>query len=102
MKITDSGNFVVGCNYWASHAGTAMWRDWNEASIRHDFELMGSVGLQLVRVFPLWPNFQPLEQHRTVMGFNHSVVAAGTLPTALLTVPVHAGTAHLHGTFQCR
>jgi hypothetical protein len=22
------GSLVFGCNYWASHAGTAMWQDW--------------------------------------------------------------------------
>jgi len=26
--LITPGSFVVGANYWASHAGTAMWRDW--------------------------------------------------------------------------
>ena len=25
--------YFVGCNYWASHAGTNMWRNWDEASV---------------------------------------------------------------------
>lgn len=26
--------FMLRCNYWASHAGTEMWRNWNEQSVR--------------------------------------------------------------------
>lgn len=51
----------VGCNYWASHAGVRMWSQWNETVVRQDFERMAEAGIQSVRVFPLWPDFQPLE-----------------------------------------
>lgn len=51
----------VGCNYWASHAGVRMWSQWDEAIIRRDFERMAEAGVQSVRLFPLWPDFQPLE-----------------------------------------
>ena len=26
--FTESGKFLIGCNYWASHAGTHTWHDW--------------------------------------------------------------------------
>ena len=58
----ESGRFYVGCNYWASHAGTYMWRNWRPEIVRQDFEMMAKAGLKLVRMFPLWPDFQPLEQ----------------------------------------
>ncbi len=57
----ESGSFTIGCNYWASHAGTAMWREWKEEVIRSDFEKLAALGLEVIRVFPLWPDFQPLE-----------------------------------------
>ena len=50
----------IGCNYWASHAGTKMWEMWDENIVRNDFKLMADAGMELVRVFPLWPDFQPL------------------------------------------
>lgn len=28
MELFEQGKFSVGCNYWASHAGTNMWSDW--------------------------------------------------------------------------
>ncbi len=55
------GNFVVGCNYWASHAGTFMWSDWCEDVVDEDLYQLSQSGLQVLRVFPLWPDFQPLK-----------------------------------------
>ncbi len=60
--LTTPGQFAVGCNYWASHAGTKMWKDWQPAMVEADFRQLSVAGLQLLRVFPLWPDFQPIEQ----------------------------------------
>ncbi len=54
-------DFFVGCNYWASHAGTAMWRDWKPEVVAEDFRTLAAHGHQVVRVFPLWPDFQPIQ-----------------------------------------
>ncbi len=34
--LVGKGVFSVGCNYWASHAGTNMWRDWREDVVDAD------------------------------------------------------------------
>ncbi|MBB6671641.1 beta-mannanase [Cohnella nanjingensis] len=52
--------FFVGCNYWASHAGTAMWSDWRPDVVERDLKLLAEQGLEVLRVFPLWPDFQPI------------------------------------------
>ena len=63
---TDEGSafpqdgFFVGCNYWASHAGVYMWRDWRQDQIEKDLDRLASCGMTVIRVFPLWPDFQPL------------------------------------------
>ncbi|MDD4537855.1 MAG: beta-mannanase [Lentisphaeria bacterium] len=62
MLFQTPGSFVIGCNYWASHAGTDMWKDWRPDVVAKDFEALAQNGLQVVRVFPLWPDFQPLTQ----------------------------------------
>lgn len=51
----------IGCNYWASHAGTRMWECWDEQVVREDFKRLAQVGCQLIRVFPNWREFQPIE-----------------------------------------
>ncbi len=58
--LTAPGSFVVGCNYWASHAGTNMWRDWRPDIVEKDLQQLSVAGLQVLRVFPLWPDFQPI------------------------------------------
>ena len=54
------GRMAVGCNYWASHAGIYMWRNWNPGQVEKDLDLMAAHGMTVLRVFPLWPDFQPL------------------------------------------
>jgi hypothetical protein len=39
-----------------------MWRDWRPEVVKGDLALMASTGLTVLRVFPLWPDFQPLNQ----------------------------------------
>jgi hypothetical protein len=58
--LTTPGRFIVGCNYWASHAGTATWSDWRPSVVEEDFRQLSEAGLQVLRVFPLWPDFQPI------------------------------------------
>lgn len=52
--------FMLGCNYWASHAGTEMWRNWDEDAVRSDFEILSKNGVDTLRVFSNWRDFQPV------------------------------------------
>ena len=36
QKLFESGKFFTGCNYWASHAGTNMWHDWQPDVVESD------------------------------------------------------------------
>lgn len=60
MELLREGVFTLGCNYWAPHAGTAMWRDWRPDVVRADLARLAGHGLQVLRVFPLWSDFQPI------------------------------------------
>ena len=35
--------FILGCNYWASNAGTEMWVNWNEEAIEKEKKLEKTV-----------------------------------------------------------
>lgn len=52
--------FFVGCNYWASHAGAGMWSDWRPDQVAVDFQRLYDAGIDVLRVFPLWSEFQPI------------------------------------------
>lgn len=68
LSLTEPGHFVLGCNYWASHAGTAMWSDWRPEIVDDDLRRLAEAGLQVLRVFPLWPDFQPITLLRAGQG----------------------------------
>jgi len=51
----------IGCNYWASDSGLKMWESWNSETVQADMELLSKWEIKVIRVFPLWPQFQKLE-----------------------------------------
>lgn len=50
----------LGCNYWASNAGTEMWVQWAPDVIRKDLQTLKAHGVGYLRVFPNWRDFQPV------------------------------------------
>lgn len=60
LTLTNPGTFTLGCNYWASHAGTRMWTDWRADVVEKDLAALAAAGLTTLRVFPLWSDFQPV------------------------------------------
>lgn len=53
-------DYILGCNYWASHAGVNMWIDWQEDVVDNDLRILSENGVEYLRVFPLWKDFQPV------------------------------------------
>ncbi len=62
-NLFESGNFFVGCNYWASNAGTHMWQQWDESAVEADFARLAGDRVTTLRVFPMWSEFQPIKMH---------------------------------------
>ena len=84
---STGGRLSAGVNYWASHAGTAMWKDWRPDVVEKDFAVLAGYGTTVVRVFPLWPDFQPVSALRSGTGVLREYCTAGKrswrrIPTA--------------------
>ena len=60
MKNIFSDGYFTGINYWGSKAAINMWSEFDEESIERDMQVLAEVGITHLRVFPLWPVFQPL------------------------------------------
>ena len=58
--IFTQGEFFIGCNYWAKHAGMYMWSNWKPDVVERELAELAKNGVTVMRVFPLWPDFQPL------------------------------------------
>ncbi len=50
---------VLGVNYHPSVAGCDIWTDWDPDTIGSDFRRMSRAGLNTVRIFLFWRDFQP-------------------------------------------
>ncbi len=59
-NFLPQGRIAVGANYWASHAATRMWRDWNAKAVEDDLRILADAGIRILRVFPNWADFQPI------------------------------------------
>ena len=59
-EIFDEGGFFVGCNYWAKNAGMYMWSQWDRSVVEKELAVLAENGVTVMRVFPLWSDFQPL------------------------------------------
>ena len=57
----DTGKIDVGLNYWSSAHATRMWKDYDSSVIEKDLALLEEHGVTLLRVFPLWDDFQPIK-----------------------------------------
>lgn len=53
--------YLLGTNYWASHAGIDMWKNWDAHIVDGDLKCLAQYGVTCLRVFPNWRDFQPVE-----------------------------------------
>ena len=38
-----NNEFIIGCNYWSSDAGTDMWANWDENAVRGDLKILSEL-----------------------------------------------------------
>ncbi|MBN1937874.1 MAG: cellulase family glycosylhydrolase [Anaerolineae bacterium] len=49
----------AGVNYWPGSCGVEMWPRWPEAEIQHDLDVIKALGLNSIRFFLRWQDFEP-------------------------------------------
>ena len=53
--------YYLGVNYWSSKDSINMWENWDAKVIEEDFKKMSDYGIKTLRMFLVWPVFQPLK-----------------------------------------
>jgi endo-1,4-beta-mannosidase len=51
--------FILGVNYWPRRKAMYWWSDFDAGEVRDEFALIASLGMNVVRIFLLWDDFQP-------------------------------------------
>ena len=54
-----TGGFTLGVNYWPRKKGMYWWKGFDRAEVETEFAEIAALGLQVVRFFLLWEDFQP-------------------------------------------
>jgi endo-1,4-beta-mannosidase len=52
-------DFTLGVNYWPRRKAMYWWRDFDEAEVCDEFAVIKDIGMQVVRLFLMWDDFQP-------------------------------------------
>lgn len=61
MKMKGSSPrrpFLLGVNYWPASSAMGFWNHWDASGVAADFRRMRDVGLDTVRLFLTWEDFQ--------------------------------------------
>ncbi len=53
-------NYYIGVNYWDSVSGTDMWVRFDESAVDKDLAALRESGVDTLRIFPNWRDFQPV------------------------------------------
>ena len=57
--MVANDRFVLGVNYWPRRKAMTVWSNFEEQEIKDDFDLLKELGMNVVRVFLLWDDWQP-------------------------------------------
>ncbi len=60
--MEKNNGYLLGCNYWGSQHAIYMWRNYDKAGIEKDIKALAKKGVNILRIFPLWPDFQPINR----------------------------------------
>lgn len=59
MENVKQQPFVLGVNYWPRKKAMYWWSNFHEDEVKEEFEIIRSIGLNQVRIFLLWEDWQP-------------------------------------------
>ena len=51
--------FQLGVNYWPRKKAMYWWTDFDKVEVQEELSVVADLGMNLVRVFLLWDDFQP-------------------------------------------
>ncbi|MBZ0286381.1 MAG: beta-galactosidase [Anaerolineae bacterium] len=54
-----SDPFILGVNYWPRRKAMYWWSDFDAGEVREEFAVIADLGMNVVRFFLLWDDFQP-------------------------------------------
>jgi len=89
--------FQLGVNYWPRRKAMYWWSDWDAGEVRDEFALIRDLGLDLVRIFLLWDDWQPQPDQVSTQCLQHLVAVCDIAAEQGLQLDVTFFTGHMSG-----
>jgi endo-1,4-beta-mannosidase len=90
-------DFTLGVNYWPRRKAMYWWTDFDAGEVREEFSLIREIGLNVVRIFLLWDDFQPEPDSVSKEALEHLVKVADIAGENNLGLDVTFFTGHMSG-----
>ena len=91
------GPFRLGVNYWPRRKAMGWWSDFDDGEVRDEFDLIRDLGLEIVRVFLLWEDFQPTPDRIDPAALGHLRTTCDIAAERDLVLDVTFFTGHMSG-----
>ncbi len=89
--------FTLGVNYWPRRKAMYWWNNFDPGEVREEFSVIRELGLQVVRLFLLWDDFQPDPNSVSKEALEHLVTVADIAAENKLGLNVTFFTGHMSG-----
>jgi endo-1,4-beta-mannosidase len=89
--------FLLGVNYWPRRKAMTWWSAFDPAEVRDEFADIRRMGLDLVRIFLLWEDFQPTPEAVSSRALADLRTVCDLAADAGLTLGVTFFTGHMSG-----
>jgi endo-1,4-beta-mannosidase len=89
--------FLLGVNYWPRRKAMYWWSDFDAGEVREEFSLIAELGMQVVRIFLLWDDWQPTPDSVSSACLKHLITVADIAAEYGLQLDVTFFTGHMSG-----
>ncbi len=93
--------FLLGVNYWPRRKAMYWWSDFDAGEVRDEFALIHELGLNVVRLFLLWDDFQPTPDSVSRTCLDHLATVCDIAAENQLGLNVTFFTGHMSGPNWC-
>jgi endo-1,4-beta-mannosidase len=90
-------DFTLGVNYWPRCKAMYWWSDFDAGEVREEFAVIRELGLNVVRIFLLWDDFQPEPDSVSKEALDNLVKVADIAGENNLGLDVTFFTGHMSG-----
>jgi endo-1,4-beta-mannosidase len=89
--------FILGVNYWPRRKAMYWWSDFDAGEVREEFSLIADIGMNVVRLFLLWDDWQPSPDMVSLDCLSHLETVANIAADYDLGLDVTFFTGHMSG-----